>query len=362
MIRVRESVQGTGYGTTTGTGRIHPAKANGKMLTPVRDRISANGLVDGLGENLRRIKMSTVDAIGFTLREMADQYESTIKLMNGAANKIRAKVQGADEHTSVIDDVLMGNRYYAQLSLAKRSLEIEMADAICDHAIYDWAMGVPGLNRVTICRIVGLIPMDTKENFFEFSKLLSFSGYAPGKDKLVKGQKATFSRRLKTALFVATDTVLKSSGVVAKQSYRPTRLYSEIYKTWRHTYAHRHGVGTTGAAWLTKNGLEASIDEYKEFEERNKKQVPVWPDARQHAAARRKVINYLLAHVWRAWRMGLGWDFRPMYFHEVLGHEFKEDLWDYSSPELAVKKKKQRLSIPELESFAEDIEDVVSSD
>lgn len=300
--------------------------------------------------------MADFDSVGFTLREMADQYESTLKLMNGASNKIRAKFQGKDVHSSVIDDALAGNRYYAQLHVAKKVLERDMSDAIKDHPIYEWAMGVPGLNRVTICRIVGLIPMDTPDNFFAFSKLQSFAGYAPGKDRLVKGQKATYSRRLKTALFVATDTVIKSSGIVQGKPHCPEKLYSEHYHNWRVKYAHRHGVGATGRNWLEKQGLLEGVTDYKEYttEEGKKKKLPVWPDARQHAAARRKALTYLLAHIWRCWRTELGWPMRPMYFQEQLGHTFVEDLHLYSSPALAERKKKQRNPrLPDLDTSFE---------
>lgn len=292
--------------------------------------------------------MATVshEQVGFTMREMSDQYESTVKLRNAAANRIRAKIQGADEHSSVVKDALSGSEYYKQLTAAKLNLEAAMTEAISQHPIYDWAMGVPGLNRVTICRIVGLIEM-SETNFYEFSRLISYAGYAPGKDRLVKGEKATFCRRLKTSLHVAVSTIIKSSAKTAGTKDCPNKLYSEIYKTWRHTYAHRHGVGPKGALWLEKNGFSASIAEYKSFVEVKGKAAPEWPDSRQNNAALRKVKCYLLAHIWRAWRENAGWPMRPMYFNEVLGHEFQDDLWDFSSPGLAERKKRQRAFEPE---------------
>lgn len=305
--------------------------------------------------------MSVVEAtspggVDFTLREMVDQYEATLALMNAAANRITAKISGADKHPSVINDALAGNTYYARLSLAKKTLEVAMSQEIVGHPVYEWAIGVPGLNRVTISRVVALIPMTEPSHFYEFSRLQSFAGYAPGKDKLVRGQKATFNPRLKKALFVAIDTVLKSSGVVDNRPTRPERLYSEIYVNWRRKYAQRHGVGEKGRAWLKRRGFKEDVRDYDEYLIENNRPVlkdgepaPVWPDPRQHSAARRKALIYMLAHLWRVWRTNLGWDYRPMYFHEQLHHEFQEDCWLYHSSVLADKKRRERFSMPELD-------------
>ena len=304
----------------------------------------------------------TIPDVDFNLRELADQYEDTLRRMIRASNQLRAHLQGHDLHSSVVDSALAGNRFYKQMARQKALLELEMADIIVDHPVYEWAMGVPGLNRVTICRIVGLIPMYEPEHFFEFTKLTSFAGYAPGKDRLVRGQKATFSQRLKTAIHVADDTVRKCSSLVAKKEYAPERLYGDIYKAARHTYAHRHGVGEAGRKWCEKNGFGEGITEYKNFVEKIEKKTdketgkktekkvmaPEWSDGRQHLAARRKSISWLLSHLWMAWRINLGWTYRPMYFHEVLHHEFEPDLYlKFSSPELAARKKKAKLTVKE---------------
>lgn len=66
-----------------------------------------------------------------------------------------------------------------------------------------------------------------------------------------------------------------------------------------------------------------------------------WPDKRQHLAAKNKLLDVFLVHLWRRWREKLGWSVRSLYVHEKLGHQMDYDAADFSSGELAVRKMKE---------------------
>ena len=258
------------------------------------------------------------DSPVMNLRNIADLYEQQLRTRNSCANRLRSFEQGADEGPGPVDYVAdhpLLNRLNEGLAETHRFMELSLAE----HPVYRWLMGVPGVNRSVAARLIGLIPMNTEEDFASFSKLRTFSGYTPGRNKLVKGEKAPFSVRLKTQFFVAFSQLLKAQGTTRGKPWAPKNFYAEIYHNWRNIYKERHGDVKA------KKGLKA--------EDR-----PEWPRLRQHFAAKNKLVDVFSVHIWRKWREGMGWSVRSLYVHEKLGHQMDYDADDFSSPAMAERK------------------------
>lgn len=248
------------------------------------------------------------------LRALADVYEQVIKVRNACANRLRAVEQGKDDPgpDDLVADYPLLNRLNEALSTAQEDME----RVLPEHPCYVWAMGVPGINRTVACKILGVIPMESPEDFATFSQLRTFAGICPERNKLVKGEKACFSRRLKTTLYVAWSSMLKAEAVSRGSAGSPARFYAEIYRKWREIYKQRYGEGEPAK----KAG---------------------WPDGRQHHAAKNKLLDVFLCHLWRTWREALGYDVATLYVHEKLGHHMDYAAEEFNSPIMAARKIKQ---------------------
>jgi len=238
------------------------------------------------------------------LRSLADLYEATLKVRNACANRLRAINQGRDpdgEDSTIANSPLL-DRLNDALVQAQEDMEFKLPE----HPAYEWLMGVPGINRTLGCRILGLIPMDNETDFATFSKLRVFAGLCPGRNRLTRGEKASFSTRLKTSLFVAFGNLLKAEAISRGKANAPKRFYAEIYRRWRAIY---------------KDRTEQE-----------------WSDLHQHLAAKNKLLDVFVCHLWRVWRERKGWSVRSLYVHEVLRHDLNFLEQDFSSPTLAARR------------------------
>ncbi len=254
----------------------------------------------------------TVKENPLNLRILADLYEETLKVRNACANRLRAIDQGHDDPPA--EAAVASSPLLDRLNDALKVAREEMETLLPEHPVYEWLMGVPGINRTLGCRMLGLIPMEEEEHFPTFSRLRVFAGLCPGRNRLVKGEKACFSRRLKTVLFVAFTSLQKSAAVCRGKPNAPVELYDDIYRKWRKTYLQRFG----------ENGKEDG-----------------YPDLRQHFMAKNKLLDVFLCHVWRQWREAMGWSVASLYVHEKLGHHMNYEAGQFSSEAMAAKKIKQ---------------------
>lgn len=266
------------------------------------------------------------------LRSLADLYESALKVRNACENRLRAVAQGADDAPG--SPPVANNPLLDRLNDALDQARLDMEGELGHHPIYEWLMGIPGINRTMGCRVLGLIPMDGSEDFPSFSKLRVFAGICPGRNRLVKGEKACFSRRLKTALFVAFSSMLKAAAVCEGKPNAPKELYPTIYRKWRATYLARYGAGA-----VKKKTADQTDGDDNRFTHPFAEAIE-WPDLRQHYAAKNKLLDVFLCHVWRKWREAKGWDVRSLYVHEKLGHHMDYNADDFSSAAMAKKKMK----------------------
>ena len=124
------------------------------------------------------------------------------------------------------------------------------------------------------------------------SKIWSFAGMAPGKDRKVKGKKCTYNAFLKAKML----GVLGSSFLKCKARY--SRIYYEL-----------------------KQRLENSDNEVIENVKGGKKKTIKWRDAtlkHRHDAANRRMVKEFLKDLYCAWRVIEGLPVRKPYAEEYL--------------------------------------------
>lgn len=294
------------------------------------------------------------------LRSLSDLYFSSQRVLFAAQNRIRAVEQGKDKTPGVPDytqDPFCHNMYQAL-----NYLSFQMEKYIPALPCYHWLMGVPGINRTLACKLGGLIPMTSEDDFRHFSQLRKFSGYAPGFDKKVKGEKLPYNANLKVVMYQVGDCIIRTYNRMqaSPKDWHPAEHYGKFYYQWRLTYARRHGVGDAGREWLEKRGIKETIEDYKVHRPSISKPgttTPEWPDVRQHFGSLRKMYDVLGYHLWKVWRVSMGWDTSvpwPNDERHIPGHHtyFHED--EFSSPMMAAKKIKQHRGNKKLSDFIKD--------
>ena len=100
----------------------------------------------------------------------------------------------------------------------------------------------------------------------------------------MKGQKATYNRRLKTLMYIIGVSFLKSGSQF-------TRFYYEAKERYQKTH-------------------------------------PEWTKAHVHLAAMRRMNKIFLCCLWHVWRESLGLPIRQPYAVEYLGHTTVIDPWE----------------------------------
>lgn len=265
------------------------------------------------------------------LRNLADTYEQTQRVRIQAENRVRAVFQGSDEEVA---EHVANDRTIKRLRYAEEDVKLQMEDELKNHPCYVWAMGVPGLNRTLAAKIFGLI--GDVERFARFSNLRTFSGHTPGKNRLVKGEKSCFNRRLKTCCYLFFESSIKVASI--KLKFPPEKKYADIYRNWRSVYLQRYGAGDIKKK---ENSLDKDGNRYTFPDEVAKE----WPDIRQHYAAKNKLVDVFLFHVYEEWLEKIGSDKKAtLYSHEVLGHHMKFERSDFSNPKMSEQKRKQHKS------------------
>jgi hypothetical protein len=324
-----------------------------------------------------------------SLRALADLYERTLIVRNQCGNRLRAIEQGRDTTPGAPDAASypLLDKFNEALDVAR----IQMEESLAGHPVVNWLMGVPGINRTLGCRIIGAIPMNGPyclecggnlskrsgeftlcdkchevlpepkkkcptcdwltraskwvrtcdecgaigSDFPRFSELRVFAGLCPGKNKLVKGQRAGYNQRLKTTGYIAFGNMLKVEPVTSGKDWAPERFYAEIYRKWRNTYLARYGGGPVKKK---VNGVDKEGNTFTAKTE----DAQQWSDLRQHLGSKNKMLDVFFCHLWRKWREACGWSVASLYVHEVLGHQMDYDAEDFSSPEMAKRKMKEK--------------------
>ena len=211
------------------------------------------------------------------LRVMADLYYQIQKARVAMGNRKSAIERGVDS-----GDTAWLASWQERLHGMEAEIVGDMGRLLHEQPAWVWLKTVKGIGPTLGGKVIALI--DDIGKFDTISKLWSFAGYGlyPDADgnlgiqKLTKGQKATFNRRLKTAIYLVGSSFLKSGG-----------RFSDVYYEAKRHYEQTH---------------------------------PEWTDGHRHNAAMRKMGKVYLACLWLAWRQAEGLPVRDPYIIGRNGH------------------------------------------
>ncbi|KPL72238.1 hypothetical protein ADN00_15585 [Ornatilinea apprima] len=209
------------------------------------------------------------------LRVLVDLRDLTIqKIRIGFGNRIMAIEGGRDQADEATIDIL--DRYNYLFSELEDELNKDISKLVAKYPIINKMMEVRGIGPTLAAKLVSLIDIRKADSV---SALWRYCGYGvqDGKrERLVKGERAHFNQRAKTACYLIGSSFLKS-----RSPYR--RVY----------------------------------DDARQYYEANRKD---WTKAHIHNAALRKMVKVFLAHLWNEWRILEGLPTKPLYVNEKLGH------------------------------------------
>ena len=153
--------------------------------------------------------------------------------------------------------------------------------------IHNWLTSIGGIGDATAAKLIG--ELDDIARFDTISKLWRFAGYAviDGKrEHYVKGQTATYNKRLKSLVFMIGDEFVKH------QTSPYIKIYYEEKKRQRELHPEK-----------------IKIDGKWKFN-----------DGHLHYRAIDKMVKIFLSHVWLVWRQAEGLKISQPYSAQILGH------------------------------------------
>lgn len=259
------------------------------------------------------------------LRWLTDQYTQYQKHRIAIGNRIFAATEGLDTNTPSTYAL----RSFERLEELEKDTFQEMKRIVKDHPAWPWLEQVRGIGPTLSTKVLGLIA--DIEKFDTISKLWMFAGYGlknGERQKLTKGEKASFNRRLKTALYLVGESFIKSQSP-----------YRELYDNAKHRYHLNKQVQPLRAV-IEVNGMpDRTTAEGKKQWDRMIKEAnkdagavndeAVWIDGHVHNAARRYMVKIFLSHLYVVWREAEGLSVREPYPIEHLGHTTYLSPWDF---------------------------------
>lgn len=217
------------------------------------------------------------------------QYQA---LRTSLDNRLKKKKDGSDQVIPDGQNYDMSDedaRYFEHLrdEAAEREAELlrRLETEIMHYPIASWLLSVKGVGPTMAAVIISEFDIHKADTV---SKMWSFSGMAPGKDRRVKGQKSTFNGWLRAKLL----------GVLAGSFLKSNSPYRQYYDDMRHRLESK------------KWGVESKAPTKKEN-----------PRAgHQNRAAMRYMVKMFLSDLYREWRQIEGLPVREPYQVEYLGH------------------------------------------
>src|SRR5215218_9565114 len=241
------------------------------------------------------------------LRWLTDQYMAVQKLRIGNSNRVFASTEGLD--TNEPDPFL--SEMVEDLEDLEKKIFLRMKGVVKHHPAWEWLDGVKGMGPTLSTKILGLIADISK--FDTISKLWMFSGYGlkDGKrQRPVKGQKMDFNRRLKTAIYLAGDSFIKSRspyrGIYdeAKGDYRMNKQVKPILSILE--------ISNEPEELMVLRETPPGKAEWDKLIKHSNKLAGAerddacWSDGHVDNAARRKMVKVFLSHLWLVWREAEG--------------------------------------------------------
>lgn len=271
------------------------------------------------------------------LRHLTDTYTTVQKLRIGNGNRVFASTEGLD--TNEPDPFL--SEMVEDLEALERKIFRQMKRVVKHHPAWPWMSGVKGIGPTLSTKVLGLIGDIGK--FDTVSKLWAFSGYAlkPGADGVperqrpLKGEKLSYNRRLKTAVYLCGDSFIKSRSPYrdiydeAKAYYRQHKQITPMLQILDLSHPDEELI-------VLRETPTGKAEWDKLIKEANKtagaaNDGAVWSDGHVDNAARRKMTKRFLAHLYLVWREAEGLPTREPYVQEYLGHTTMDDPWSFSS-------------------------------
>ena len=220
-------------------------------------------------------------------------------------NRLGAIQRGADASDDQQEEVVA--RYLARFEALEKELDADIRELVKDYPIYAELSSVRGIGPGLAAKLIALI--DIREATM-VSKLWRFAGFAVingEREKLVKGEKAHYSGRLKTAMYQVGISFLRSES-----PYR--KVYDEAHAFYLANRPDWARCATCNCP--TNECREPELHSLMSFRTPKKG----WKTLHIHLAAMRKMEKLFLAHLWERWRLLEGLPIRVPYVQEVLGH------------------------------------------
>ena len=251
-----------------------------------------------LAEWDERGDVGTVNATA--LRTLVDALMTTqrnrIRIGNQAVAITRFGLPGGDAVASLL--VGMANLERA----TKKQVEAEVGRLFDERPILSTMTDVLGVGRWLAATIVCDVDINKASTV---SALWKYAGYAPGFDRMVKGERRPYNARLRTTLYKLATGFIKLG---AKSPYRAVYDQAKAEAIVKHP------------EWmLTKDG---------------KKRGP----GHCHNHAIRMMMKVFLQHLWITWRQLEGLPISQPYVHEILGHAHYHRPEDFGWTAIAAEK------------------------
>jgi hypothetical protein len=215
-----------------------------------------------------------------SLVDLREQVQRTrIQFNNRLAAVDRRLDPAAEAHRAVLE------HYLDRLRELEEAVDSDITRQMEREPLARTMEQVKGIGPLLAAQLIALIDVErstTVSQLWRHAGLAVINGRA---ERMVKGEKAHYSNRLKRLLHVVVVSLLRQES-----PYR--QVYDEAR---RHYAAHRSA----------------------------------WTRGHQHLAALRKVKKLFLCHLWETWRLSLGLPIRVPYVIEYLGHHLRYRAADF---------------------------------
>ena len=222
---------------------------------------------------------------GSLLRALVDVRDRQVQKTRIGFNNRLAAIDGGADETATSDQRPIVERWLSRFTELEKELDKDITKAVKGHVLFDASKGVKGLGPMLLAKLVAMIDI---ERAATVSALWRYAGYGVvngEREKLVKGEKSHYNKRLKTTLYLVAGSFLRSNSPY-RQVYDSSRAYYEANR-------------------------------------------PDWTKNHRHLASLRRMVKHFLCHLWMVWREIEGLPVREPYAQGKLDHGPVSDPADY---------------------------------
>jgi len=221
------------------------------------------------------------------VRSLVDARNQIQKARISFENRVGAIERGTDDPVVIEGEVNpISQKYFKIFDDLEKNLTGDLEREAADVPIVKQMVNLNGISFTTAAQLYSMIDISRCPTI---SALWRYAGYGCGEDGVIdrikKGEKSCFNRRLKCLLHVVATNFLRSK----KRS-----PFRDVYDKAKKKYEKKIENGE----WEKKNGWKAHV----------------------HMAAMRKMKKIFLATLWTRWRELEGLQIRTPYVEEYLKH------------------------------------------